>query len=58
MTDLQLYTELSTLPADLKKEVQDFIEFLKTKAKKQKASLKCMMTLMLLSKMLVQLNYS
>ncbi len=36
MTDLQLYTELSTLPADLKKEVQDFIEFLKTKAKKQK----------------------
>lgn len=36
MTDFQLYTELSTLPADLKKEVQDFIEFLKTKAKKQR----------------------
>ena len=36
MTDLRLYTELSTLPADLKKEVQDFIEFLKTKARKQK----------------------
>ncbi len=35
MTDLRLYTELSTLPTDLKKEVQDFIEFLKTKAKKQ-----------------------
>ena len=35
MTDLQLYTELSTLPPDLKKEVQDFVEFLKTKAKKQ-----------------------
>jgi len=35
MTDLQLYTELSALPTDLKKEVQDFIEFLKTKAKKQ-----------------------
>lgn len=36
MTDLRLYTELSTLPDELKKEVQDFIEFLKTKAKKQK----------------------
>ena len=34
MTDLELYTELSTLPTDLKKQVQDFIEFLKTKAKK------------------------
>lgn len=36
MTDLRLYTELSTLPDDLKKEIQDFIEFLKTKARKQK----------------------
>jgi hypothetical protein len=36
MTDLRLYTELSALPPDLKKEVQDFIEFLKTKARKQK----------------------
>lgn len=35
MTDLQLYSELSSLPADLKKEVQDFIEFLKSKKKKQ-----------------------
>lgn len=35
MTDLQLYSELSSLPADLKKEVQDFIEFLKTKARKR-----------------------
>ena len=35
MTDLRLYTELSTLPPDLKKEVQDFIEFLKTKARRQ-----------------------
>ena len=34
MTDLQLYTDLSGLPADLRKEVQDFIEFLKAKAKK------------------------
>lgn len=36
MTDLRLYTELSMLPDDLKKEVQDFIEFLKTKEGKQK----------------------
>jgi hypothetical protein len=35
MTDLNLYTELSSLPADLKKEVQDFILFLKSKNKKQ-----------------------
>lgn len=35
MTDLQLYTELSTLPPDLKKEVQHFIEFLKGKAKNE-----------------------
>lgn len=35
MTDLQLYSELSSLPTDLKKEVQDFIEFLKAKAKQQ-----------------------
>ena len=36
MTDLQLFTEISSLPKELKKEVQDFIEFLKTKARKQK----------------------
>lgn len=36
MTDLRLYTELASLPSDLKKEVQDFIEFLKTKARNQK----------------------
>lgn len=36
MTDFQLYSEFSTLPPDLKKEVQDFIEFLKTKTKNQK----------------------
>ena len=35
MTDLRFYTELSTLPTHLKKEVQDFIEFLKTKEKNQ-----------------------
>ena len=33
MTDLQLFTELSSLPQELKKEVQDFIQFLKTKTK-------------------------
>ena len=36
MTDLELYTELSTLPPDLKKEVQDFMAFLKAKAKSGK----------------------
>ena len=36
MTDLRLYTELSTLPSDLKKEVHDFSKFLKTKARKEK----------------------
>lgn len=36
MTDLQLYTELSALPNELKKEVQDFIESLKARAKNQK----------------------
>ena len=35
MTDFQLYAEFSSLPADLKKEVQDFVAFLKTKAKKE-----------------------
>ena len=35
MTNLQLYSALSSLPTDLKKEVQDFIEFLQLKAKKQ-----------------------
>lgn len=35
MTDLQLYTEFSTLPPDMKKEVQQFIEFLRSKAKNE-----------------------
>ncbi len=35
MTDLQLYTELSTLPDHLKEEVKDFIGFLKTKSKQK-----------------------
>jgi hypothetical protein len=36
MTDLELYNNISGLPADLKKEVEDFVEFLKTKNKKEK----------------------
>jgi hypothetical protein len=31
MTDVQLYAQISSLPADLKKEVSDFVEFLKQK---------------------------
>jgi len=34
MTDIQLYTKLSMLPGSLKKEVEDFIDFLKLKTKK------------------------
>ena len=33
MTDRQLYSQISSLPPDLKKEVSDFVEFLKQKAK-------------------------
>ncbi|MDR3712970.1 MAG: DUF2281 domain-containing protein [Puia sp.] len=33
MTDFQLYAQISSLPADLRKEVSDFVEFLKQKAK-------------------------
>ncbi|MFL5745480.1 MAG: DUF2281 domain-containing protein [Niastella sp.] len=36
MTDLQLYSTISNLPPNLKKEVEDFVEFLKTKTKKEK----------------------
>jgi hypothetical protein len=35
MTDLQLLTKISSLPSELKKEVSDFVEFLKQKAKKE-----------------------
>jgi len=31
MSDLQLYTEIASLPENLKQEVSDFIEFLKIK---------------------------
>ncbi len=33
MTDNQLYNEITSLPADLKKEVSDFVAFLKYKSK-------------------------
>jgi hypothetical protein len=33
IADIQLYALISSLPADLKKEVSDFVEFLKQKAK-------------------------
>jgi hypothetical protein len=31
MTDFQLYNQITNLPPDLKKEVADFVEFLKLK---------------------------
>lgn len=36
MTDLSLYTKISSLPDSLKSEVIDFIDFLKTKKKSKK----------------------
>ena len=33
MTDQQLYSQISSLPPDLKKEVSDFVEFLTQKSK-------------------------
>lgn len=33
MSDLELYSEISGLPSSLKKEVSDFIAFLKSKSK-------------------------
>lgn len=40
MTDLYLYTKLSSLSPDLKKEVADFIDFLQHKSKSDKKQLK------------------
>jgi hypothetical protein len=34
MTDIQLYTQINSLPNSLKKEVSHFVEFLKSKSKK------------------------
>jgi len=36
MSDLQLFTEINSLPENLKKEVSDFIHFLKLKKKPKK----------------------
>lgn len=36
MSDLELYSLISTLPADLKQEVSDFATFLKQKASAKK----------------------
>lgn len=36
MENLSLYTQINSLPENLKEEVRDFVEFLKTKADKQK----------------------
>ncbi len=36
MTDIQLYIQINSLPKDLKKEVLDFVEFLKIKTKSAK----------------------
>ncbi|MCB9263105.1 MAG: DUF2281 domain-containing protein [Flavobacteriales bacterium] len=33
MDNIQLYTEISKLPAALKQEVKDFVDFLKSKGK-------------------------
>jgi len=33
MTDIRLYTQISSLPTELKKEVSDFVEFLKHKSR-------------------------
>ena len=36
MSDLQLYSEIASLPSELKKEVLDFVAFLKNKNKSGK----------------------
>lgn len=36
MTDIHLYTQISSLPKELKKEVWDFVAFLKSKTKSKK----------------------
>ena len=40
MTDLQLYTQINSLPSELKKEVENFVEFLSKKRKTTKKSKK------------------
>lgn len=36
MANVQLYSQISSLPSDLKQEVSDFIDFLKQKSKAEK----------------------
>lgn len=36
MTDVQLYSEIASLPSELKQEVSDFVAFLKQKSKTKK----------------------
>ena len=36
MTDVQLYSEILSLPSELKQEVSDFVAFLKQKSKTKK----------------------
>ena len=36
MTDIKLYTEISSLPDNLKEEVSDFVNFLKNKTRATK----------------------
>lgn len=40
MTDIQLYTKLSSLPTNLKNEVADFIDFMKYKSDKKSFKVK------------------
>jgi NADP-dependent 3-hydroxy acid dehydrogenase YdfG len=40
MKDIQLYNKISTLPANLKREVADFVDFLRTKVNKKKIRIK------------------
>ncbi len=38
MTDIDIYIKLATLPDEMKKEVDDFVEFLKSKTTTKKIS--------------------
>lgn len=38
MKDLQLYSDISSLPSNLKEEVSDFVAFLKQKSKHKRVS--------------------
>ena len=42
MSDLLINNKFNSLPADMQKEVSDFIDFLQQKAKKQKTKMKRM----------------